>query len=134
MIPADFALHDPECATRSALSHLRSGLLTIFSSKIAKIEIQPDAFALSHQRSTSASPPISANPDAMDCSSAPVAILSESKRASNRARTAGTNDEPPVRKTLSISRAARSASAKASSTDASMAASSRLIQPVKVER
>jgi hypothetical protein len=58
--------------------------------------------ALSHQRSTSASPPIRANPDAIDSSSAPVDILAGSKRASNMARTAGTNDEPPVRKTRSI--------------------------------
>ena len=38
----------------------------------------------------------------MDSSSAPVLILPGPKRCSNRARTAGTNDEPPVRKTWSI--------------------------------
>ncbi len=58
--------------------------------------------AREHHRSRSASAPIRERPVAMDSSSEPAAILSLSNRRSKIARTAGTKDEPPVRKTRSI--------------------------------
>ena len=77
---------------------------------------------------------ISANPDAIDSSSAPESILSSPNRSTNNRRTAGTKDEPPVRKTRSIWAGARDAFVSASSTAPSMAVSSRPIQPSKSPR
>jgi hypothetical protein len=50
-----------------------------------------------------ASSPLSANPLATDVNSFPARIRSAPKRVSKILLTAGTNDEPPVRKTISMS-------------------------------
>ena len=70
----------------------------------------------------------SASPLATEVSSSPERIRSSPKRAANSARTAGTSDEPPVRKTRSTSPRAIPQSASSPSTHFSMAASSGAIQ------
>ena len=90
--------------------------------------------ARSHQGVRSSSPPIRASPAAIDSSSAPVLIFPDPKRCSNKPRTAGTNDEPPVRKTWSIAAGLSLALASASSTASSIAARSRAIQCSKSAR
>src|SRR5579863_789 len=77
---------------------------------------------------------VRARPWATEVNSLPERIFSAPKRVSKMRRTAGTNDDPPVRKTASTSSLCAPERASRESTQVSIRSSSSSIQLSKTER